>query len=80
MLIGTEAEKIDQVLNIIKETCHNREQYIATSLPFDSVGVGINSFPKKSTSGALPFLYWMLKDSRSFNAYGKSGKIAAISK
>jgi uncharacterized protein YaaQ len=57
LLIGTDEEKTDQVLNIIKEMCHNREQYIATSLPFDSIGVGINSFPiKVNVGGATVFI------------------------
>jgi uncharacterized protein YaaQ len=57
LLIGTEEAKIDQVLEIVRETCHNREQYMATSLPFDSTGVGINSFPiKVNVGGATVFI------------------------
>lgn len=57
LLIGTDEARIEQVLTIIRETCHSREQFMATALPFDSTGVGINSFPVKvNVGGATVFI------------------------
>jgi uncharacterized protein YaaQ len=41
LLIGVEAEKVSEVMELIKETCHSRKQLVT---PLASVGQSLNNY------------------------------------
>ncbi|MGX7024725.1 cyclic-di-AMP receptor [Vagococcus hydrophili] len=44
-IIGIEDERVEEVLNIIKETCQTREQYVTSPVTFDMSMDAHSSYP-----------------------------------
>ena len=57
LLIGTEEDKVDTVLDIIKKACNNRKQIVSTALPNIGAGTEMHAYPLKvSIGGATVFV------------------------
>lgn len=56
-LVGVEDERVEEVLNIIKDSCQSREQYISTPIHLDMNLEVSNTYPLKvEVGGAIVFV------------------------